>query len=157
MNVEQLHLETEQETEQLAQRLSLLLAERLPGGGLVFLRGDLGAGKTTLARALLRSYGYQGAVRSPTYTLVERYPTDHFQVCHFDLYRLADPEELEFIGAREDLSEGNLCLVEWPERAADWIGTPDLEIDISVNYFKNGSQVVKNTRQIDLVWHNLGS
>lgn len=129
------------------------LAERLRSGGLVFLHGDLGAGKTTLARGLLRGLGYEGPVRSPTYTLVERYPSDYCQICHFDLYRMGDPGELEFLGAREDLVASNLCLIEWPERGEGWLGQPNL--DVYLTYAPQPHENKKKIgRQILLKWHN---
>jgi tRNA threonylcarbamoyladenosine biosynthesis protein TsaE len=130
------------------------LAQKLPDGGVIFLHGDLGAGKTTLTRGILRGLGYSGTVRSPTYTLVEHYPTEPSPSAHFDLYRLSHPEELEFIGARDELVQRNYCLIEWPERAQGCLGEPDVEIYLRFNHFKNASQVTKNTRQIDIQWHN---
>jgi len=149
-----IELQDEAATIAYGQSLSRKLTEKLPKGGLVFLHGDLGAGKTTLTRGIIRALGFNGAVKSPTYTLVERYPTEHLQVCHFDLYRMSHPEELEFIGARDDLVEGNLCLIEWPERAAGWLKKPDVEIYLRFNYLKKDSQVIKITRQIEIHWHN---
>lgn len=147
-------LEDESDTISLGGEFAQVLVAARPRGATVFLQGDLGAGKSTFARAMIRALGYQGAVRSPTYTLVERYPTEPIQCCHFDLYRMADPEELEFIGARDDLSSGNLCLIEWPERGDGWLEKPDVEIQLRLNYLKKGLQVVKITRQIDIKWHN---
>src|SRR5690606_2567743 len=92
------------------------LAAALPHRAVVHLRGDLGAGKTTLARGLLRALGVQGPVRSPTYTLVERYATSAGTVLHLDLYRIADPGELEFLGLDADEDDARLWLLEWPER-----------------------------------------
>ncbi len=100
-------------------------------GGLVFLIGELGAGKTTLVRGLLRGLGHRGPVRSPTYTLVESFELPTARVHHLDLYRLADAEELEYLGIRDLLDDTSLVLVEWPERGAGVLPTPDLEIVIT--------------------------
>lgn len=88
----------------------------LPRPQVVYLYGDLGAGKTTLVRGVLRALGYGGAVRSPTYTLLERYELGELVIVHFDLYRLADPEELHALGLRELLEEASMLFFEWPER-----------------------------------------
>ena len=107
------------------------LGRRLAAGmhrGIVYLEGELGAGKTALARAILRGRGYSGKVKSPTYTLVEPYRIGNERVYHLDLYRLSDPEELEWLGLRDMLDAPALLLVEWPERGAGYLPAADLRI-----------------------------
>jgi len=96
----------------------------------VHLSGVLGAGKTTFVRAMLRSLGVQGAVKSPTYALIESYEVNLGMVVHLDLYRLEDPAELEFLGFRDLLEESALMLVEWPERGHDALPAADWQISI---------------------------
>lgn len=100
-------------------------------GGRIFLSGDLGAGKTTLTRGLVRGYGIEGAVKSPTYTLVEPYEQPGCNLYHFDLFRLADPEEVEFLGVGDYFDEANLCVIEWAEKGKGYLPAPDLEISLS--------------------------
>ncbi len=109
-----------------------LAASRPPGGALLELEGDLGAGKSTLARALLRALGVTGAIRSPTYTLVERYPlADGGEAAHLDLYRVADPDELDYFGLDGLLAAPTLWLVEWPDRGAGRLPPRDLRITLA--------------------------
>lgn len=107
------------------------LAESRPPRAVVYLQGDLGAGKSTLARALLRALGVRGSIRSPTYTLVERYPLPSGgEAWHLDLYRIGDPGELEFLGLDPD--DTVLWLIEWPERGAGGMPAADLRVELAV-------------------------
>ena len=100
-------------------------------GGVIHLQGDLGAGKTTLTRGFLRGYGHEGAVKSPTYTLVEPYELARCNIYHFDLYRLSDPEEFDYLGTDNYFEAPNLCLVEWPEHGAGWAPSADFRIELT--------------------------
>lgn len=116
-----------EDTDLLGQRL----AATRPPQAVMQLQGDLGAGKSTLARALLRALGVQGAIRSPTYTLVERYPlADGHEAWHLDLYRIGNAQELDFLGLDE--GSASLWLVEWPERGAGALPPTDLEVALDI-------------------------
>jgi len=109
-------------------RLGEKLAGALAPGLRIYLRGNLGAGKTTLARALLRALGFQGRVKSPSYALVELYTISRLNLYHFDFFRFHDPKEWSDAGFREYFHGDAVCLVEWPEKAGDLLPPPDLEI-----------------------------
>ena len=129
MTTKQQHIRLTGEPQML--RFAAAASGCLTGGGLVFLEGTLGAGKTTFSRGFIQALGHEGAVKSPTYTLVEEYLLDSGRICHFDLYRLGDPEELEFMGIREYLTDGTLCLMEWPERGQGIL--PDADLTLSID------------------------
>lgn len=124
MIVREIALADAEATEALARSFTPILRD----GGLVTLSGDLGTGKTTFVRALLHAMGHDGAVRSPTYAIIEPYRIGDLDVFHLDLYRIAEPDELEFLGLREWLRPDNLVLIEWPERAGDALPAGDLHV-----------------------------
>jgi tRNA threonylcarbamoyladenosine biosynthesis protein TsaE len=115
------------------ERLGAVLATALQDGLVIFLLGDLGAGKTSLVRGVLRELGYQGAVKSPTYTLLEEYTVAGKDIIHFDLYRLSDPEELDLIGIRDYFNGKACCFIEWPQRGQGFLPNEDLQIQISLD------------------------
>jgi len=130
------------DTEALGARIAAALRETTGAGSgvspdfspdvSIYLRGQLGAGKTTLVRGLARALGIEGPVKSPTYTLLEPYTHGAIKLYHFDLYRLGDGEELEYLGARDVFAEAAVRIIEWPERAGDWLPEPDLALHLTV-------------------------
>lgn len=118
------------------------LAACLMPGLMIELRGELGAGKTTLSRAIIQFLGHKGAVKSPTYTLVEPYEHIQTPVYHFDLYRIADPDELHYLGVDAYFNESSICLVEWPERAGDLL--PEADIVITLEHAVPGRKISVN-------------
>jgi tRNA threonylcarbamoyladenosine biosynthesis protein TsaE len=137
-------LTDEQDTEALAQQLApLLLADDpehpgLPHGGHIHLRGDLGAGKTCFARALLRACGVTGRIKSPSYALLESYKVSNLYLYHLDFYRFSDPREWIDAGFRDLLQKQGVVLIEWPEQAGGLLPPPDL--DIALDYAGTGRQ-----------------
>ncbi|WP_017430687.1 tRNA (adenosine(37)-N6)-threonylcarbamoyltransferase complex ATPase subunit type 1 TsaE [Vreelandella jeotgali] len=150
------------ETGQVA--LGEALGRLFQGRGRLYLHGDLGAGKTTLTRGILRAHGHRGAVKSPTYTLVEPYELNGQRVYHLDLYRLGDPEELEFIGGRDLLADDALCVVEWPGRGEGWL--PPADVNLSLEVAGSGRRACIRSAsprgqallaELDDVWGDAGS
>ena len=116
------------------------LAPCMKPGMVVYLHGDLGAGKTTLVRALLHALGHAGRVKSPTYTLLEQYEAGGLHLRHFDLYRFRDEEEWEATGFRDEFDGHNVCLVEWPEKAQGLI--PQADVDIFFEILPMGRNLI---------------
>lgn len=114
-------------------RLGRYLGEALQWQGHIWLEGDLGAGKTTLTRGILRGVGYEGAVKSPTYTLLEPYDVNGHCIQHFDLYRLGDPEELAFIGGRDLFDDSCLNIIEWPSMGEGELPVPDIIVTLTLD------------------------
>lgn len=139
-------LPDEGSTERLAARLAPMICgahHQLPdvsAGGRIYLRGELGAGKTSFVRALLRTAGIQGRIKSPSYALLESYNLSNLDFYHLDFYRFSDPQEWMDAGFRDILQHDNIVLIEWPERAGDLLPVPDL--DIHLDYMGSGRQAV---------------
>ncbi|MGM0906446.1 MAG: tRNA (adenosine(37)-N6)-threonylcarbamoyltransferase complex ATPase subunit type 1 TsaE [Pseudomonadota bacterium] len=133
--VHQCKLANEAETLALAKKFSEVLQTPL----VVYLKGELGAGKTAFCRGVIQALGHSGAVKSPTYTLVEPYQLQGWRIHHFDLYRLADPEELEYMGIRDYFAEDTLNFIEWPDKGYGWL--PGADIEIRIEYAGEGRKI----------------
>lgn len=125
--------------EQASVALGQAIAQWLTPPFTLYLTGELGAGKTTLSRGIIQSLGHKGAVKSPTYALVEPYEFDEFDIFHFDLYRVGDPEELEFMGIRDYFTDRSLCIVEWPDRGFGML--PNADLHVNLRYKESERQV----------------
>ncbi|MDB2705495.1 tRNA (adenosine(37)-N6)-threonylcarbamoyltransferase complex ATPase subunit type 1 TsaE [Pseudomonadota bacterium] len=121
----------------------------------IHLEGELGAGKTTLTRGLLRALGHKGNVKSPTYTLVEHYSLSTRPVFHFDLYRLIDPEELDYLGLDDYLSNNSLCLIEWASQGGDYLPKPDLIITLTYHKQSRHIKIEPVSTQARIVYDKL--
>ncbi|WP_372761593.1 tRNA (adenosine(37)-N6)-threonylcarbamoyltransferase complex ATPase subunit type 1 TsaE [Pseudoalteromonas sp.] len=133
------HLSDDIATVTMGNRVAAIIEQ----GAVIYLHGDLGAGKTTFTRGIVQGFGHTGKVKSPTYTLVEPYELATANVYHFDLYRLGDPEELEYMGIRDYFSADAVCVVEWPEKGGEFIPVPDL--DITLSYVGNERKISINS------------
>ncbi len=139
-------------TLELADEAATLLAGRdfsksLRAGDVVFMHGDLGAGKTTFVRGILMGLGYNGKVKSPTYTIVEPYDLSQCNVYHFDLYRFVDPYEWDASGFNEYFNHESICIVEWPEKAGELL--PDPDYDVELDLLNKNKQV--NGRKLTII------
>jgi tRNA threonylcarbamoyladenosine biosynthesis protein TsaE len=131
----QINISSSEQMIQFGQNLS----KQLKGGDIIYLNGDLGAGKTTLTKGIIKGLGYDGNIKSPTFTLVESYSPSEVDIHHFDLYRIADPEELEWMGIRDYFNENSIVLIEWPEKGEGFL--PEANIEINISYLEEGRHI----------------
>ncbi len=139
MKSEVKYIENEKETLTLGKHIS----RHCSAPFVIYLSGELGMGKTTLVRGLLSGLNYEGNVKSPTYTIVEPYELNNQEVYHFDLYRISDPEELEYIGIKDYFNDNSICIIEWPEKAKGTL--PQANLEIEIEQYQHG-------RKMTLVW-----
>ncbi len=137
-----IYLNDTEATEQFGAILYKLLPEKC----VIFLQGDLGAGKTTLVRGFLRAAGYNGTVKSPTYNIVEEYTIAQQAVFHFDLYRLSSPEELEWIGINDYFAQQSICFIEWPDLGSGFLPKPDIIIALTQQEQGRALLITDNTK-----------
>tara|TARA_B100001996_G_scaffold333137_1_gene282594 strand:+ start:641 stop:1093 length:453 start_codon:yes stop_codon:yes gene_type:complete len=130
-----IQLKNETETIEIGARV----ASYLKGGEIIYLKGELGTGKTTFVRGVLNGLGHTGNVKSPTFTIVEQYSIDNHVIYHFDLYRLDDPEELESLGIRDYCDGQSICFFEWPEKGGNLL--PNADINLELTYLENTREV----------------
>ena len=133
------------------EALGARFAATLQGGEIIYLKGNLGAGKTTLVRGLLHGLGHEGKVKSPTYTLVENYSLKNKDIYHFDLYRLNDPEELEAMGIRDYCENQAVCLFEWPEQGTGLLPPADILISIKLSGEGRDVEITSQSARGDVI------
>ena len=121
-----LDLQSEADTQWLGE----LIAQKIQAPTIIYLQGELGVGKTRLVRAIIQSLGHRGNVKSPTYTLVEPYRLQDYNIHHFDLYRISDPEELEYLGIRDYFDQSSISFIEWPDNGKGWLAPADILISL---------------------------
>ncbi|MBS0358138.1 MAG: tRNA (adenosine(37)-N6)-threonylcarbamoyltransferase complex ATPase subunit type 1 TsaE [Proteobacteria bacterium] len=143
---------TESETQAFAKRLATLCQPPL----FIYFHGELGSGKTTLIRAILKNLGVKGSIKSPTFSLVESYEVDSLKFCHVDLYRLKSREELEYLGLRDYWDQNTICFIEWPEQAGDKLPIPDIDCYFTNSPLGREFTMTSHTERGTLVLAGLG-